>query len=57
MYKQLKAKSNQFSAKIISILGTIIIIARDGEGEKGRRGEGEKGRRGEGEKGCRGVGE
>ena len=35
MYKQLKARSNQFSAKIISILETIIIIAQEGGRGKG----------------------
>ena len=51
MYKQLKARSNQFSAKIISILGTIIIIARDGEREKGGTGKRGNGRTGERENG------
>ena len=55
MYKQLKAWSNQFSAKIISILGTVIIIARDGERGNGGTGERENG--GTGEREERGTGD
>ena len=51
MYKQLKARSNQFSAKIISILGTINIIARNGERENGGTGERGNGRTGQRENG------
>ena len=51
MYKQLKARSNQFSAKIISILETIIIIAQEGGRGKGEREKGNTGRWGNGEKG------
>ena len=38
MYKQLKARSNQFSAKIISILRTSYYRPRGGNGERGNGG-------------------
>ena len=38
MYKQLKARSNQFSAKIISILRTSYYRPRGGTGERGNGG-------------------